>query len=243
MLKTVTITGADNSIRLDELFKLSDKFPFVEWGILVSRSSQGTPRFPSFLWMLELSDMNEARALDGKEPIKLSCHLCGAYVRELLGGDDKFIKTELETIWDMFNRVQINTHGEPHNTGFLFSDGLNLNDGDKKEWIFQFDNVNSEIMEEAIHDGVNAAALFDLSHGAGVLPEDWPKPIHNIHCGYAGGLSPENLKNQIKIIEGVVGKTPIWIDMETHVRSNGDLQFDLEKVEKCLLIAEPWVLL
>ena len=83
----------------------------------------------------------------------------------------------------------------------------------------------------------NISALFDLSHGTGVLPDQWPATLNFVKCGYAGGLSPENLELQIKAIERIVGDTPIWIDMETHVRSNMDAQFDLSKVRTCLEIS------
>jgi len=51
-LDRVTITGADNSVEnMHEIFDLSQQFPFVEWGILVSHSSVGKPRFPSLMWI------------------------------------------------------------------------------------------------------------------------------------------------------------------------------------------------
>ena len=35
---TVTITGADDSIQPSQLLDLQKEFPFVEWGILLSRN-------------------------------------------------------------------------------------------------------------------------------------------------------------------------------------------------------------
>lgn len=51
MLERVTITGADDSTDISQLVELSQEFPFVEWGILVSRRSEGGPRFPSREWI------------------------------------------------------------------------------------------------------------------------------------------------------------------------------------------------
>jgi len=110
-----------------------------------------------------------------------------------------------------------------------------------KEFIFQFDDVNNGIIESVSKSGVNCSALFDTSGGAGILPNEWPEPLQNIKCGYAGGISPENIEAQIKLIESKVGETKIWIDMETHIRSNNDYQFDLNKVEKCLEISCKYV--
>ncbi len=42
----VTLTGADDSVRPAELVEISQQYPLVEWGILFSKSQQGTARFP-----------------------------------------------------------------------------------------------------------------------------------------------------------------------------------------------------
>lgn len=232
MIEIVTITGADNSIRPGALKKISAAFPFAEWGILVSRNSIGGNRFPDLEWLQELAiikkDMPELR---------LSCHLCGSYVREILIGDASFINEIGAEVFAMFDRVQINTHGRPHDYHYDSMVDF-MNSHSRKQFIFQFDNVNAEILSAALAGGVNASTLFDLSHGAGVLPEAWPDPIPRVPCGYAGGLSPENLSKQIELIEGKVGDRRIWIDVETKVRSENDEQFDLQKVVTFLQIAE-----
>lgn len=223
MIKTFTITGADESVSPQDLISLQKAFPFVEWGILVSRKNFGRPRFPSMDWIQGLLDQN----------LRLSVHLCGAYVRELLTGNLDFIE-EIEPLFLEAKRVQINTHGIPHmcyhNRVFNFVSGWG-----SKEFIFQFDNANAEILHYLVGYGLkNVSTLFDLSHGAGVLPDQWPEPIPLVKCGYAGGLSPHNLSSQIDIIESIVGDTETWIDMETHVRSQDDALFDISKVVTCL---------
>jgi len=47
MITKVTITGPDDSIDPSELISLNNKYPFVEWGILVSQKHFGANRFPS----------------------------------------------------------------------------------------------------------------------------------------------------------------------------------------------------
>ena len=118
--------------------------------------------------------------------------------------------------------------------------------------IFQYDTVNTNAMlacvGQHVHDeyesaDLGIAALYDLSHGAGVLPEEWSHPLARtaIPCGFAGGLSPENVASQIEKILLVMGDTPFWIDAETHLRSDGDRQFDLAKVRRFLEAAKPYV--
>jgi hypothetical protein len=69
-----------------------------------------------------------------------------------------------------------------------------------------------------------------------VLAKEWPKPLEDVLCGYAGGLGPDNIEAQLELISKAVGNREIWVDMETHVRSNDDQRFDLDKVEKVLEI-------
>ena len=56
-LTKVTITGADDSVRVEDLLEINERFPFVEFGILVSKRTggQAVPRFPSAEWMKGLS--------------------------------------------------------------------------------------------------------------------------------------------------------------------------------------------
>ncbi len=238
-ISKVTLTGADDSI-IDpaQLFEISENFPFVEWGILLSRKSQGQNRYPSSIWLKELAfSIRQAKS----DVLQFSGHLCGAYVREFLVGDDSFTEEPgLGSVWPLFRRIQINTHGMDHD--YHMESLINLiNKYGDKEFIFQYDNSNTEILSAVVAAGCkNVSTLFDLSSGAGLLPTEWPMPLNNIRCGYAGGLSPANVGAQISAIadkvDKVVGDREIWIDMETHVRSNDDQLFDLEKCKRVLII-------
>jgi len=228
-IKKVTFTGADDSIKPEQLFEISEKYPFVEWALLASRNSQGGNRFPSLSWLAELHRLHYFN-------LNLALHLCGTYVKEILMGGDRFID-ELHPIIHAIKRIQINTHGYKHQ---FDKEGLSriLTELEEIEFIFQYDNANADILKYASDNHQNISTLFDLSHGAGVSPKYWPLPILNINCGYAGGLSPENIESQLQLISEVADENEIWIDMETHVRSNNDSLFDLEKVklvlDKCL---------
>lgn len=236
MIKTFTITGPDDSIKAEQLVPLSQEFPFVEWGILLSRKQIGNNRFPSRKWLEDLVQIKKANPF-----LRLSAHLCGAYVREFLLGDHLFFEKELKDVWPIFSRVQINTHGEPHELNTQKVKRFIVNNP-SVEFILQYDNQHAASnLNKLIEAGLRQrlATLFDLSHGAGVLPEEWPQPLRTVHCGYAGGLSSQNLVEQIKKIDSITEKVNIWIDMETHVRSNMDQLFDLAKVRYCLELAQP----
>lgn len=172
-------------------------------------------------------------ALD-RNPMQLSGHICGKWVREILeGGDYEFIQNRI----GCFKRYQLNTHGEHHKIADIEA----ITGKTDCQVIVQYDNVNTELLTKLKTAGYDAAALFDLSHGAGVLPEEWPSNLKDTYCGYAGGLSPENVADQLIKIETMCGKDPIWIDAETHLRAN-ETHFYLDACERFLKACEPWVI-
>jgi hypothetical protein len=251
IFQTVTITGADDSISPAELLPLSREFPFVEWGILASASNTGAPRFPSLAWM----DAFRAMSIDNR--LNASLHLCGRWVRMFLVGD---LDPLVPLLANGFARIQLNFHAERNKcepaAALRAMDNLRCRSlfGAGLKFIFQLDgergndHLESIAIEEANAYGTcNCLGLFDVSGGAGILPGKWPKPLYHEDGkfdshGYAGGLGPDNLAEQIPLIAAAAGDIPFWIDMETHVRSDDDTLFDLAKVRRCLEIASHFVI-
>lgn len=223
MITKVTITGADDSINPHELALLSKDYPFVEWGILVSKSREASARYPSREWMNKLADIAPDLLMN------LSCHLCGSYVREFVQGNDNVVYELGNYVWRTFDRVQLNFHAIPHEHNDSLIDML-IKHKDK-QFIFQHDGVNQGIAEDMHRKGCDVSILFDKSGGAGILPKQWPPHHAEIKCGYAGGLSPDNIEEEIKKIDEQSGVNRIWIDCETHVRSEMDAKFDMHKVK------------
>ena len=227
-LHTVTITGADDSTNVADLVALSREFPFVEWAILVSERNEGSFRFPTRDWIN--SFVNAATA----NKVKVATHMCGRWVRNLLIG---------ELDWNLIplciqisNRVQINTHRNPHHCHpQLLAQLQDWADFDKR-WIFQFDGVN-DLLAAAMHAfGVPVAALFDTSGGAGRLPAIWPSSTGMpFPCGYSGGLGPDNVLAELQKIDKVCAPDAVtWIDMERQVRTPDDSALDLSNVRRVL---------
>ena len=233
----VTITGADDKTDPAALVGLSAKFPFVEWGILMSPSQQGSPRFPGAAWMRSFGeDSYEAGA-------RVSLHLCGRYVRDILHGGH-LVDIEHPLIWSSAARAQLNFHGLPHDLDI--PDMISrLSFDEHLQWIVQMDGtVNEDILFRALGSGVNAVPLFDTSGGAGTLPEHWPNSyvtVANrlIYHGYAGGLGPEVIESEFLAIAEAADEARFWIDMEGKVRTNEVL--DLEKVETVLVACATWI--
>ncbi|MFC1789749.1 hypothetical protein ACFLYY_02095 [Patescibacteria group bacterium] len=236
IIRVVTVTGADDSIMPEELISIAEDYPFVEFGILLSKNQQGGKRFPSREWLEELY------ILWLNEKIVLSGHLCGEWVRLLcLGMPNFFEEFGYGYLWKMFERFQLNFHAEPHRINEEKFSRIFKKYIDSKPIIFQIDGENNNIFHSMrTKRKTQAFPLFDLSGGAGVIPKEWPKQQLNQYCGYAGGLSPSNLKKEMERISKVTTDS-IWIDAETLLRSENDMVFDLEKVRHFLEEAKPWV--
>ena len=238
-LDRVTITGADDSISPEVLVPISAAYPFAEWGILLSLSRWESPRFPSRQWIYALQDLGDVHAL------ALSLHLCGAVAQDLLAGD---ILTFPVQCAHGFQRIQLNHGGKAwHCEATRFPKALAWL-GAQREYIFQIsEGIGLQSLEMYLEDYGNAVPLLDCSHGTGNLPRIWPRPFLHAndkdyaYHGYAGGLGPDNLADELPRIAEAAGNCRIWIDMETGVRSDDNRRFDLEKVVQCLEIAQPYV--
>jgi hypothetical protein len=170
----VTMTGADDSISPGYLLPTSLKYPSTEWGILFSNSQEGSPRFPSYDWVVDFGRIVVEN--------NLSCcaHLCGRWVREMVEHGRYSWFVERAELLGMFQRVQINFHASrhrPHPDFFKL-----LADLGDKQFIFQMDDVNNPVLERCLELGLNAVPLFDVSGGAGIVPTSWPQPIAGVYC-------------------------------------------------------------
>lgn len=226
MLKRVTFTGPDDHTSIEELLAISKEHPYVEWGVLFP-SRGGMSRFPSADWVGRLIDATRGTG------VQLSGHLCEPWVGMILAGE-----MPVPTLQG-FGRFQLNTHGVPMK---LVADWYALPARSGCEIILQLDGVTAEKMRVSL-DGQHSdvfSGLHDLSHGAGVLPSEWPDQVAGLKwTGYAGGLGPHNLADQLLRIDRASGGADYWIDMETHVRTDG--LFDLNKVRACLQICEAFM--
>jgi len=240
-LNTVTVTGADDSIPPQALIPIAERFPFVEFGILLSNRmslAEGTSRFPSKNWLMQLASIAQVA------PLRCSGHICGNWVHDAFRGRWPLnCGLHLLPWYKMFGAFQLNTHAEMHELdseamGMMLTGLLGLWPG---HIIFQLDGQsgNKAAMEYKLRMP-RIAGLFDMSHGTGNLPEGWPAPINGLACGYAGGLSPENVAEQLYKLQDLVGGLA-WIDAETSLRGEKSNGFDLDRVKKFLTAAEPWV--
>ena len=230
-INKVTITGADDKTSHLELVRLSKKYPFVEWGILFSASKVGANRYPSIRWIEKLREVKTEFDKDAEPGKKmyLSGHFCGKYSRDVMSGTF----SEIDFYKGMFKRFQLNFNfkAAPYKKDLLL-DGMK-NRYDETIFILQYNKSNASDIDEIIKDygASNLHCLYDASGGRGKVISEIKEALP-VYTGYSGGLNLENVEGVCKIITEHENPVHCWIDMESGVRTNDEL--DLGKVEKVL---------
>lgn len=211
----VTVTGPDDGVDPMELVKLSDEFPNVEWGILLSRTMKGRPRYPSWAWRAKLRDVAASHP-----NLRLAAHLCDDFAVDVGRG-------ERIGVADGYLRVQIN--------GF----SLMMNPPSDVPYTYVLPVASEASLQQAAHyierKRLPASLLFDPSSGTGQRPFRWARGPLGVSMGYAGGIDPDNVQEIlgeiVAVCTGPIHET--WIDLCSGVRDENDA-FDLKRVRRLL---------
>jgi len=219
-----TLTGADDSTQLDDLFRLSMEFPYVEWGVLFHEVQRGTGRYPSIEWIDKLC--NDLARHPGA---RFALHVCGrdAVSQFLIG-----VGTA-SRIASYFGRIQLNFVGSNFDPALVT---VAIKRHPEKTIVTQHNTANAGLLE-VLGKHRNHALLFDESGGRGASPQSWPPPLPGKLCGYAGGLGPDSLEVELPRIQQAAGQSVFWIDMEAKLRDKLD-RFDLVRARRCLVICQ-----
>jgi hypothetical protein len=231
ILDRVTITGADDRTDPAELARLSRRYPFVEWGILIAEGEAGAPRHPSPAWRRRLAEI----AAGATPSLRLSAHLEGSLSRRaMLEGSDAFFTGPYHA--GIFKRIQLNGFSSVAKTAPCAI----IQRHPTHAFIFQVES--EQAYAAAQRHGTSRAStigvLFDKSAGKGETPDRWPEPRVDLYTGFAGGIAPGKVDAVCEAIQGYPF-APFWIDMEANIRT-GDV-LDPAKVERVLQEAQRWV--
>lgn len=228
-IEILTFTGVDTKTDMERLQDIQNRYPRVEFGILIgSNTSHGQDNgiFPPWQAVLVFRDICRLRGT------RCAIHLCGSHARSVMQHNDP--SGQLMALCSDFSRVQVNLHGD-----FWYQNDVEVNG----QLVMNFaekltdgrGSVETVILQHRegfanvplLHDRVEY--LFDQSGGAGVAAFDkWPYPSALRRTGYAGGLGPHNIHWAIKFAKEH-SRFPLWFDMESNIRKDGWL--DLDAVE------------
>lgn len=241
-LKTITCSGADEHTDAKQLIWLLNRYKRAELGIQVSgeEAAFSTARY----WWIE----NLFRTLEiDRIDIPIALHVNSDWVED-------FCQNKIHSVLKRWLNSPRYGQGKP----FIRRVQLNFKIGREKkpdlqkllqaietcprqQFIFSYNEANSSFIQQVYKSGQKFDLLCDDSHGNGILPEKYLSPIYpDILQGYAGGLSPENVKEQLYQINKVVprGKS-FTIDAEEGLKGE-DGHLSLEKCETYLNQASDW---
>lgn len=245
----VSLTGADDAVSVHELTHMTLKYPFVEWGILYFPEKDGEHRNPTRQWRKKFLEST----LPG------AAHLCGSQVfRDILGANFARLHDELKG----YSRLQLNINARHK----IFSDyevecvyNRLLSAG--YTIVLQYHDESAYLIERFLVSLCDSESrsrvhiLFDTSKGRGVKPAIWPQPVAYLvkdetkedtlknftpFSGYAGGLGPLHLKEELVFIDRCANGNPYYIDMESNIRDEKN-QFSFMMCESVLQQAEDFL--
>lgn len=204
----ITLTGADERTAIADMVALADLG--AEIGLLYTHDPEGRHRYPSLDWLHAAADALRGRA---------ALHVCGSRARKQL--EDGKIDYVLHSI----HRIQVNGSVHP----FALETICEQYSG--KLVITQHCAANVGLLGG---DLSNHVILIDGSGGRGISPAEWVRPRTHKQVGFAGGLGPHNLHEELPKIEAVASGT-WWIDMENGLRDACDW-FDIERAMEVMRI-------
>jgi hypothetical protein len=100
-LRALGFCGVDDSVDIEHLRLINDRFGWIEWGVLFRPDKEGQPRYATEKYVRELCQSGEGHTA----PLNLAGHLCGDRVVEVLEGNTAFV----ERMFALgFRRFQVN---------------------------------------------------------------------------------------------------------------------------------------
>jgi hypothetical protein len=251
-VRAIGYCGVDDSVAPELLQLISDRYDWVEWGVLFRTDLEGTARYPSVKWVERLVELNST-VPNGRLQMKLAGHLCGNRCQEVLDGNSAFVQQLYKC---GFRRVQVNaTAANSVVVDSAQTDQYVRNiiscmiDAPDMEFIIQCNVETRPICEGLLVDPPkNMSLLYDASCGKGVRVNSFPSPLLHptVPCGYAGGIGPDCIEEILRAVKDVVATCPetttVWVDMESSLRAivleknkidGSEVRRDVFSIDKC----------
>lgn len=215
-LKHISLIGIDEKTDLKELQILQDKYPLVEFGVIMSKNwKDNGNRYWNPDNLEKLKDKN----------LNLSLHLCGSLARSAILNDWNPTLLFLKENINLFKRAQLNISTNKKNPENLILDIPKP----LKEVIIQQKGIDGAKMFLDYYQKTKDKKVSILLDSSGGLGIDTPLIPLDIECkvGYAGGFGPDNILEKTRLLLNSEKTHDFWVDMESKIRTND--WFDIEK--------------
>lgn len=224
-LKTIVCSGINEKNDINDAIEFLKCYKNAEFGVQCSPKKAGyqTPRFE---WLKELL----GRLNEQKIENRIALHLNEGFVVSFCDGKLPDEAADLLSIGNAVGRLQLNfkigretfASGSIPNIKTLQK---TMETVTPHPIILSASQPNLSFIHKAHHQGIKFDVLFDDSFGEGVAPNMRKPPLFNdVFQGYAGGLSPENIAEELKKI-GKVANGDIFVDAEGKLKQDGSFSF------------------
>lgn len=242
-LRYITCSGANEENSTAEIVDLGHQSDKVEIGIVASQHTMHTNSVRNKWFNQILRD-------NAQNKLNLALHIGGDWCTDFCNGK---IAPELKQ-WLDARKYATNMPAIPR-WQLNIGNGMNLRhenemaaiiaDYPDNEFIFSFNNnpLVVSYISRLYDTGVPFSLLFDSSYGTGRSPVNWETPrfAGRAH-GYAGGLSGENVAEQLTRISNVIPfPYTTWIDAEFKLKTPGTMRFDAGRANAYVHNALKWL--
>lgn len=234
-IKHITFSDPKEHNLITEIESLLGISPRVEIGVQVHDGdlNKGLPRYD---WLEEIC----AKSSAAKIPLNVALHINYQWCEDICNGK---IAPELQKWIDAkntnassatFRRLQLNFGDFSTNkiNANKISDVINKHSNHK--FIIPYNEKNHGIVHDLYKLRNDFQILFDASYGIGKSPENWGAPVFaNVFQGYAGGLGPINVSDELDKINKVVPQElDVWIDAEGKLMEPGTRKLSILKAKE-----------
>lgn len=227
---------------IDDIIDLGKKYPMAEFAIQ-AHPSKFSAHMPRYVWFDTLAHASRVNS------INLAMHVNAEWRTEICRGN---IPYEIKRMWDLkrdngehvIGRVQVNINGGKNSFRFYADKVADIIRAYPDiEFIFQYTPRQRQRLNRLNATKVPFSLLFDASGGRGISPDTWRAPVFENHkMGYSGGLSPENVADNLAKINMVLpAEYNTWIDAEGKLKDPDTKQFDTLRAESYIQNALKWM--
>lgn len=248
-IRYITCSDPRNHNTHDEMFDLWKMDPRVEIAVQM-HPGKVSPDTERYKWIKQLVD-KMSDDVTTKDVCNLAIHVNNDWCDEICNGTvpvalqplfnaDRFILQHITCLQPVVKRIQLNM---PQKTAENFNAQKlkNLIEYyEDKEFIIQYKPTTINAVQQLHKIGAKFSLLFDESGGTGRDAGVWRAPVYPYfhYQGYSGGMSPENVAENLTKISRVAGAHTIWIDAEGKLKT--DDKFDCARAAAYIKNAIRW---
>lgn len=224
-LKTIVCSGINENNNIADAIEFLKRYKNAEFGVQCSPRKAGyhTPRFE---WLKELL----CRLNEQKIENKVALHLNEGFVVSFCDGKIPDEISDLLKVGNAVSRLQLNfkigreTFASGHTPDIKTLQKTMVGVA-PHTIILSASQPNLSFIHKVHHNGMKFDVLYDDSFGEGVAPDVRKPPLFDdVFQGYAGGLSPENVGEELIKIEKLA-RGAVFIDAEGKLKQDGHFCF------------------